>query len=153
MLQIDGTQTKKRSSLGRSVIGIALAAATLAGAAACARPRELDLSLSRATERSVFRVQLASEAAPVPISKLHQWTVHLTGADGAPVTGASLAVDGGMPEHHHGLPTAPRVEAAATPGDYVIKGMKFSMTGWWVLKVDVTAPDGRTDRATFNIVL
>ena len=53
----------------------------------------------------------------------------------------------------HGLPTAPRVEPAATPGDYVVKGMKFSMTGWWVFKVGVTAVDGQADQVTFNIIL
>jgi hypothetical protein len=58
-----------------------------------------------------------------------------------------------MPEHGHGLPTAPRVEAAGAPGDYFIKGMKFSMTGWWVLKLDVRVPDGRADVITFNVVL
>jgi len=47
----------------------------------------------------------------------------------------------------------PRAEPAGTPGDYVIKGMKFSMTGWWVLKLDVAAPDGRHDKITFNLVL
>jgi hypothetical protein len=152
MTMIMKSRAKDRSLL-RSAVATALTVVAVAGATACARPKNLDLSLSRATERNEFRVQLASEAAPIPISKLHQWTVHVTGADGLPVSGAKLAVDGGMPEHHHGLPTAPRVEAAATPGDYVIKGMKFSMTGWWVLKVGVATPDGRTDQASFNIVL
>lgn len=145
------TQTKQRS-FAHSCIVVALVATTLAGAA-CARPKDLDLSLSRPTEGSVFHVELGSETKPIPISKLHQWSVHLTGADGTPISGANLTVDGGMPQHHHGLPTAPRVEAAATPGDYIVKGMKFSMTGWWVLKVDVVAPDGRADKVTFNLVL
>ena len=58
-----------------------------------------------------------------------------------------------MPEHGHGLPTSPRAEAAEAPGAYFIKGMKFSMTGWWVLKLNVVAPDGRRDQITFNVVL
>lgn len=146
-------RTPKKRSLARFWIVMALTTATLAGARAYAQPKDLDLSLSRTTERNVFRVQLGSAVKPVPISKLHQWSIHLAGADGEPVSGADLTLDGGMPEHHHGLPTAPRVEAAATPGDYVVKGMKFSMTGWWVLKLDVTAADGRTDKVTFNLVL
>jgi hypothetical protein len=139
--------------LGRSCIGGALLAATLATAAACARPHDLNLSLDRATDHQVFRVQMASGIKPIPMSRVHQWSVHLTGKDGAPVSGAVLIVDGGMPEHGHGLPTAPRAEAGGAPGDYVIKGMKFSMTGWWVLKLDVRAPDGRADKITFNVVL
>jgi hypothetical protein len=31
--------------------------------------------------------------------------------------------------------------------------MKFSMTAWWVLKLEIKAADGRTDDITFNIVL
>ena len=31
--------------------------------------------------------------------------------------------------------------------------MKFSMRGWWELKLAVKAPDGRADRITFNLVL
>lgn len=134
-----------------------LAAAALAGViasqAAWARPANLDTSLDRPTDQGVFRISVRSTVTPIPMSRLHQWTVHLSDAAGRPVDGASLSVDGGMPEHGHGLPTAPRAAAAGTPGDYVISGMKFSMTGWWVLKLGVTAPDGRTDRITFNVVL
>lgn len=121
--------------------------------AADARPRNLDLSLERVTDHGVFRLQLKSGIEPIPTSRVHQWSVHVVGADGVPVTGASLKVDGGMPEHGHGLPTAPRAEPSIGPGDYVINGMKFSMTGWWVLKLDVKATDGRADNITFNLVL
>ena len=139
--------------LSRSFTSGAMLAATLATAGACARPRDLDLSLDRPTDHQVFHIQMASGTKPIPMSRVHQWSVHLTGKDGAPISGAVLMVDGGMPEHGHGLPTAPRAEAAGAPGDYVIKGMKFSMTGWWVLKLDVRAPDGRADKITFNVVL
>jgi hypothetical protein len=130
-----------------------LLSATLATAAACAPPRDLDLSLNRPTDHQVFRVQLASGINPVPMSRMHQWSVRLTGKDGKPVSGAVLLINGGMPQHGHGLPTAPRVEATSIAGDYVVKGMKFSMNGWWVLKLDVRAPDGRADKITFNLVL
>jgi hypothetical protein len=111
------------------------------------------MALNRLTDRQVFRVAVVSQINPVPMSKMHLWSMHIDGADGKPIDGAVIKVDGGMPEHGHGLPTAPRAAAAGIPGDYVISGMKFSMTGWWVLKLDVQAPDGRTDKVTFNIVL
>jgi hypothetical protein len=136
----------------RSLVAGALLAAALTGAA-CARPASLDLSLNRPTEHDLFRVQLASGSSPIPLSRIHQFSLHVAGADGRPVTGATVKVDGGMPEHGQGLPTAPRADPAGSPGDYIIKGMKFSMTGWWVLKLDVAAPDGRHDKITFNIVL
>ena len=127
---------KLLSAFGLIAAGM-LIAATLAPSAGRARQRNLDLSLERVTDNGVFRIQLKSGLDPIQISKVHQWSLHMSGADGIPVTGANIAVDGGMPEHGHGLPTAPRVAAADGPGNYVINGMKFSMTGWWVLKLDV----------------
>ena len=37
-------------------------------------------------------------------------------------------------------------------GRYRIEGVKFSMSGWWELKFDISAPAG-TDTVTFNLVL
>ena len=118
-----------------------------------ARPRNLNLTLERPTDHGVFHIQMKSGLEPIQTSTVHQWSVHVSGADGTPVDGAIIAVDGGMPEHGHGLPTAPRAASADGPGNYVINGMKFSMTGWWVLKLNVKATDGRTDTITFNLVL
>jgi hypothetical protein len=87
------------------------------------------------------------------MSKVHRWSLRLASADGRPINGAHIQVDGGMPEHGHGLPTAPRAEASGTAGNYVINGMKFSMPGWWVLKINIRVPNGRTDKITFNVVL
>jgi hypothetical protein len=120
---------------------------------AAAGPQELDMSLDRLSDQGLFHVRVESQIRPIPLTRIHQWTVHLTDQAGLPVSGAAIAVDGGMPEHHHGLPTAPRATPAATPGDYVISGMKFSMAGWWVLKLRLKSTDGRTDSITFNLVL
>jgi hypothetical protein len=135
-----------------TVAGLALGYALLA-TAACGRPANLDLSLSRPTDSQLFRVSVDSQTHPVPMSEIHQWALHVADAGGRPVVGAAISVDGGMPEHGHGLPTAPLVEATGSPGDYVIRGMKFSITGWWELKLNLRAPDGRADKITFNIVL
>ncbi len=129
------------------ILGVALACS------ARAAPAGLNLALDRPTDHGVFHARVRSAAEPIPMSTIHEWSLHLTGADGRPVSGAVVLVDGGMPEHGHGLPTAPRVEPGAAPGDYVVRGMKFSMTGWWVLKLAVKAPDGRSDTITFNVVL
>jgi hypothetical protein len=149
------TFARPTAHLRCSSIFRAMVAVTLAGAAAAcgAPPKNLDLSLNRTTDQNLFRVKLASGTTPIPRSKVHEWSVQIVGSDGTPVTGAILAIDGGMPEHGHGLPTRPRAQSSGPPGDYVIKGMKFSMRGWWVLKLDVRAPDGRTDKITFNLVL
>ena len=143
---------KALSAFALIIFGM-LITATLASNETFARSRNLDLSLERATDHGIFRLQLRSGLDPIQTSKVHQWSVHVVDAEGAPVNGAQINVDGGMPEHGHGLPTAPRATSASGPGNYVINGMKFSMTGWWVLKLEVTATDGRTDKITFNVIL
>jgi hypothetical protein len=56
-----------------------------------------------------------------------------------------------MPEHNHGFPTEPEI-TEASGGDYLLEGVKFSMAGWWELKLDITAGD-QSDTVTFNVVL
>ena len=116
------------------------------------RPAQLNQSLDRTSDKGLFRIKVASSASPIPMNAIHRWTVQIADARGRPVSGASLTVDGGMPEHGHGLPTAPRAIAAGEPGHYVIQGMKFSMDGWWELKLAINAA-GASDKVTFNIVL
>ena len=125
----------------------------LVGASALARPKDLDRSLDRVSDGGTFRVAVRSTREPVPLFRVHQWTLRITDPSGRPVSDAAVSIHGGMPDHRHGLPTAPRATSAETAGDYVINGVKFSMPGWWVLKLAVKAPDGRSDTITFNLVL
>jgi hypothetical protein len=78
--------------------------------------------------------------------------VKLATAEGTPVHGARFRVDGGMPQHGHGLPTQPRVTREIEAGVYALDGMKFSMTGWWEVKLDIDSPQG-ADKVTFNTVV
>ena len=112
----------------------------------------LDRSLDKLSKNGLFRVRLASSADPIPLNQIHSWSITLTDPAGKPIPGAVIQVDGGMPEHGHGLPTAPRVEAGTAPGEYVIRGLEFSMTGWWELRMAISA-NGQADTATFNVVL
>lgn len=76
----------------------------------------------------------------------------MTLPSGQPVTGAQIAVDGGMPQHFHGFPTKPRVTKELGDGRYLMEGVKFSMNGWWEIKLRIAAVEG-TDKVTFNVVL
>ena len=89
---------------------------------------------------------------PPAINQMHAWKVKLATPDGAAVRGATFQVDGGMPQHGHGLPTQPRVTRELEPGTYLLEGMKFSMTGWWELRLAIAAAPG-PDRVTFNTVV
>lgn len=136
------------------------AAATLAGVAALAtltagcvtQPTDLDLSLDKKSASSVYRVALVPPAQAPAINQMHSWKVKLATPQGAPVRGATFLVDGGMPQHGHGLPTQPRVTREFEDGTYALDGMKFSMTGWWEVKLSIQGPQG-ADKVTFNTMV
>lgn len=93
-----------------------------------------------------------SPAAPLKVGVLQTVRLAIRDQSGAPVRGAKVAVDGGMPQHGHGLPTRPRVVAEEADGIYVVDGLRFNMGGWWELKFAVDGPAG-ADRVTFNVRL
>ena len=126
---------------------------TLLLAGCMTQPKDLDLALTRPTTHERFVVALRPLVQPVPVNRLHAWEVSVTTRAGAPVPNAQIEVDGGMPEHGHGLPTQPRVTKELGDGRYLIEGMKFSMTGWWELKLRVQASSGEVDTVTFNQVI
>jgi hypothetical protein len=72
--------------------------------------------------------------------------------EGRAVVGAALTIDGGMPEHGHGLPTRPRMTRVVGDGTYEIEGVRFNMGGWWEFRVTITAERG-ADTVTFNLGL
>jgi|SRR5688572_12498765 hypothetical protein len=89
---------------------------------------------------------------PLRVRQLHALPVLITDASGRPIEGASIAVDGGMPEHGHGLPTQPKVRRALGGGMYEIEGLRFNMGGWWELKLAIESSAG-ADIVTFNLNL
>ena len=85
-----------------------------------------------------FIVTYTSQVEPMPLNRIHSWRMRVETADGTPVTGAEIRVDGGMPAHGHGLPTQP-VAREIGDGDYLVEGLKFSMTGYWEMWFEVKA--------------
>jgi len=116
------------------------------------QPKDLDLSLDKASAAGVYDVALVPPAQAPAINQMHSWKVKLATPEGTPVHGATFRVDGGMPQHGHGLPTQPRVTREIEAGVYALDGMKFSMTGWWEVKLDIDSPQG-ADKVTFNTVV
>ena len=115
-------------------------------------PGDLDYSRTRASEGGRYRATIRPQGDSIPRGRLQRWTLHLETAAGTPVDSAAVAVDGGMPQHGHGLPTKPRVTRALGNGDHAVEGMKFNMGGWWVVKFRVSAAPGR-DSVVFNVKL
>ena len=104
-----------------------------------------------ASETGRYQVSYESELQPVVINQMHRWTLHLTDASGKALSGAEIAVDGGMPAHNHGLATAPLVEEAGG-GDYLLQGLRFHMMGNWELRLTITH-EGVTDTAVITLDL
>lgn len=105
----------------------------------------------RASANKLYTGTLES-AVPLRPRQMH--TVHVVIQDGAgrPTEGAQITVDGGMPQHNHGLPTQPRVTKDLGRGRYEIEGVRFNMGGWWEFKLVVSTPAG-ADTVTFNLDL
>ncbi|WP_426303861.1 FixH family protein [Acidovorax facilis] len=115
-------------------------------------PKDLDLALTRTTLNQKYVVSLHPPTPLAAINQLHSWHLTLKSAAGIPVTRARIVVDGGMPQHGHGLPTRPQVTKEVSEGHYLIEGMKFSMTGWWEINIAIEGAAG-SDRATLNMVI
>ena len=139
--------------VGVTMAVAALAAAGTLGLGGCSSPpKDLDVSLSKLSTSGLYRVALVPPPQAPAINQLHSWNVRLATPEGSPVRGATFAVDGGMPQHGHGLPTQPRVTRELADGIYQLDGMKFSMTGWWEVKLAIQGPQG-ADQVTFNTVV
>ena len=116
------------------------------------RPAQSDFGLGpRTSSAGRYTVTLKPTESLRP-RKLQTIQVALRDAEGQAVDGATITIDGGMPEHGHGLPTRPRVTKNLGGGVYLIEGVRFNMGGWWEFKVGIADKTG-TDTVTFNLAL
>ena len=143
---------RARVGLGVAALAVAVIAAVVTVMMRMAPPADLDLSRDRATAKGLYRVSIAPEAAAFDRATLHSWIATVRTADDAPVEGATISIDGGMPQHGHGLPTAPAVTASLGAGRYRIEGVRVNMGGWWEFKLAIQAAAGQDD-VTFNLDL
>lgn len=122
------------------------------GAMMMSPPADLDLALSKPTDKGLYVATAEPGPEPIVVGQIHSWTIAVMAPDGTPIEHATISIDGGMPQHGHGLPTVPQVTGEAASGRYTIEGIKFNMPGWWVIKLGVDGPQG-PDTATFNLIL
>ncbi len=139
-----------------TLLGLALLA--LAPAPATAQPKAPHRPAAeafgfgpRVSEKKLYKATL-QPAAPLKLRDLLTIPILVTDAEGKPVEGVRISIDGGMPEHGHGLPTRPRMGRALGQGVYELEGLRFSMDGWWELILTIDGPKG-SDRVTFNLGL
>jgi hypothetical protein len=115
-------------------------------------PGDLDYATTQTSKQGTFTATIEPGADPIVINQIHTWTIDVAMADGAPLDPSAITIDGGMPQHGHGLPTEPQVTRDLGDGKFEVEGMKFNMPGWWVVNVHVQTPAGE-DQATFNLNL
>ena len=97
---------------------------------------------------------IATLAPSRPLRPRQMQTVRVTVRDvaGHAIDDAQISIDGGMPQHGHGLPTRPRVTRSLGDGVYEIDGVRFNMGGWWEFKLAIAGSHG-ADTVTFNLDL
>jgi hypothetical protein len=104
------------------------------------------------SDDGLFVGSWVSDPGTPPINVVHEWVLHIETIGGEPVEGATVALNGDMPAHGHGMPTQPQVTADLGNGDYRVEGMAFQMGGYWVVDVMVTV-GGHTDAIHFGLEL
>ena len=99
-----------------------------------------------------FQISYTSKLDPIAINTMHTWTLHIENNAGEPVINADVAVNGGMPEHDHGLPTQPQVTQNLGNGNYLLEGLRFHMGGWWQVTITIHS-NSISDSVTFDLQL
>jgi hypothetical protein len=136
----------------RLAAALALTLVTASLATAEESLAESDNERACISESGRYRLSFASDLEPIAINRIHRWVLRIETDRGEPVTGAEVGIDGGMPEHDHGLPTRPRPTEELGGGDYLIEGLRFHMNGEWEIVVAVRSGNAR-DTCTFSLNL
>jgi hypothetical protein len=149
-----------RTFIGRAAAGLLIATATTAcghmmmmvHGAGAKRPAASEFGLGPRTSLHGLYTATLQPVQPLRTRQMQTVRVKLGDVSGVGIDAASITVDGGMPEHGHGLPTKPRVTRNLGDGVYEIEGVRFNMGGWWELTLAISTPDGN-DNVTFNLSL
>ena len=115
------------------------------------RPAPGEFGLGPRVSATGRYVATLEPASPLKRRQMQTVRVVIRDADGRAVDAADIGIDGGMPQHGHGLPTRPRARHLGD-GIYEIDGVRFNMGGWWEFRLAIAGPHG-ADTVTFNLDL
>ena len=131
-----GSALNKQRALRAIMMAVGLFASVLAtGNPPASQQSDKLTGVSRSGQ---FHLMIESELDPIVINRIHRWVLRVETADGHPVSGAQITIQGGRPEHNHGLPTVPHVTASPDAGGYLIEGIRFHMSGYWELEFTIS---------------
>ncbi len=116
------------------------------------RPAASEFGLGPRSSANHLYVATLEPSRELRVRQMQTIRVSISGREGRPVLGASLTINGGMPQHGHGLPTKPRMTRDLGAGTYEIEGVRFNMGGWWEFKLTIASELGN-DTVTFNLGL
>ena len=116
------------------------------------RPAASEFGLGPRSSVEGRYVATLEPARPLRPRQMQTVRVTVRDAEGGAIDEAQIAIDGGMPQHGHGLPTRPRVTGSLGDGIYEIEGVRFNMGGWWEFKLAIAGSRG-ADTVTFNLDL
>ena len=94
------------------------------------------------SDAGLYKLHLTPNVSEVVIGELHSWHLRIADTNGEMIDGAKVLVDGGMPAHGHGLPTAPKVTESDETGRYFIEGLRFNMPGKWEIQLEIEGTAG-----------
>ena len=116
------------------------------------RPAASEFGLGPRASAEGRYVATLEPAKPLRPRQMQTVRVSVRDAEGRAIEEAEISIDGGMPQHGHGLPTRPRVTRNLGDGIYEIEGVRFNMGGWWEFKLAIAGSRG-ADTVTFNLNL
>ena len=116
------------------------------------RPAATEFGLGPRASAGGRYVATLEPGQPLRPRQMQTVRVVVRDADGRAIDDAQISIDGGMPQHGHGLPTRPRVTRSLGDGIYEIEGVRFNMGGWWEFKLAIAGSCG-ADTVTFNLAL
>lgn len=108
--------------------------------------------LTTVSQPAGLHVTMQSELQPLTINQMHSWIISVHDTQGGAINDAVIRVDGGMPEHNHGLATSPQVTGQLGEGRYRLQGVRFHMNGEWELRLQIEHA-GVPYHATFTLTL
>ena len=155
-------QRNEKAAMRRTVLAIATVTLALS-MTACShammmihggakRPALSEFGLGPRTSAGGRYVATLDPAKPLRPRQMQTMRVTVRDAEGHVVDEAQISIDGGMPQHGHGLPTRPRVTRSLGDGVYEVEGVRFNMGGWWEFRLAITGSRG-VDTVTFNLAL
>ena len=148
------TKRKKVAVIGAAAVltVIALGACSMIMGTGAQKPAPSEFGFGpRSSVHGMYKATL-DPMQQIRVRRMQTMRVVITDQQGGAVENADILIDGGMPQHGHGLPTEPRVTRYLGDGAYEVEGVKFNMGGWWEFKLAIDTQAG-ADTVTFNLDL